>query len=202
MEITSNEHSIQLNLLQNVFQAATDEASQAMSVWTGGKVSLSLDCVREIPLEMVSQEFDLGMELLTMVVLTIEGDAGGTMILTFDEENGRGLAASLFKQEVSTDPEWSDLEKSALNETGNILGCAYFNAIARLVNCEFVPSPPIFLQDYGVCVLQQALMDQIQDAGDVLICQTTFLQGSEELNWQILFIPDPAMRETLRSVPK
>jgi len=200
MEITTSDNGQQLQVLQRVLGAATEEASQAMSVWTGGSISLSLDCVREMPLEMVTQEFDLGMDLLTMVVLTIEGEIGGTMILTFDEENGRRLAATLLGNEVSTDPEWSAYEQSALNETGNILGCAYFNAIARLVECEFVPSPPTFLQDYGVCVLQQALMQQAQDAMDVLICQTTFLQGNEKLNWNILFVPDPKMRNTLRSV--
>lgn len=199
MEMITSTNDQQLQMLQKVLGAATEEASQAMSVWTGGEISLSLDCVREMPLEMVTQECDLGMDLLTMVVLTIAGDIGGTMILTFDEENGRRLAATLLRQEVSADPEWSELERSALNETGNILGCAYFNAIARLVNCEFVPSPPTFLQDYGVCVLQQALMEQAQEAMDVLICQTTFLQGSEKLNWNILFVPDPKMRKTLRS---
>lgn len=197
--ITTPNDNQQLQVLQKVLGAATDEASQAMSVWTGGKISLTLDCIREIPLEEVTQEFDLGMDLLTMVVLTIEGEIGGTMILTFDEENGRRLAATLFKQEVSTDPEWTELERSALNETGNILGCAYFNAIARLVDCEFVPSPPTFLQDYGVCVLEQALMQQAQETMDVLICQTTFLQGSEKLNWNILFVPDPKMRATLNA---
>ncbi len=199
MEMTTNTNDQQLQILQKVLGAATDEASQAMSVWTGGKITLSLDCVREMPLEMVTEEFDLGMDLLTMVVLTIEGAIGGTMILTFDEENGRRLAATLLRQEVATDPQWSELEQSALNETGNILGCAYFNAIARLVNSEFVPSPPTFLQDYGVCVLQQALMSQAMETTDVLICQTTFLQGSEKLNWNILFVPDPKMRETLRT---
>ncbi|GAA4422241.1 chemotaxis protein [Bremerella cremea] len=199
MDTASTNHSPHLHVLHDVLTAATYEASSAMSVWTGGKISLTLDCVREVPLESISEEFDLGMEPLTMVVLTIDGDAGGTMILTFDEENGRGLAASLFKQEVSTDPEWTETEKSALMETGNILGCAYFNAIARLVQAEFVPSPPAFLQDYGPCVLEQALMLQAQCSYDVLICQTTFLKGEEKLNWHILFIPNPKIGDALQS---
>ncbi|PQO34168.1 chemotaxis protein [Bremerella cremea] len=188
-----------LQVLHNILSEATEEASSAMSIWTGGAITLSLDCVRELPLEQVTQEFDLGMELLTMVVLTIGGDVGGTFILTFDEENGRRLAASLMKQEVSTEIEWSELEESALKETGNILGCAYFNRIARLIGGEFVPSPPAFLQDYGVCVLQQALMEQVQEGSDVLICQTTFMQGREKLNWNILFVPHTHMRGLLRT---
>ena len=37
-------------------------------------------------------------------------------------------------------PEWSELEKSALTETGNILGCAYVNALTRLIGTDLVPS--------------------------------------------------------------
>lgn len=199
MDTTSTNKPRQLHVLQDLLKAATFEASSAMSVWTGGEISLTLDCIREIPLEMISEEFDLGMDLMTMVVLTIEGDAGGTMILSFDEENGRQLAASLFNQPMETGDDWSDLEKSALMETGNILGCAYFNAIARLLQCEFVPSPPDFLQDYGLCVLEQALMEQAMTSSDVMICQTTFLKGAEKLNWHILFIPNPSMQTRLEN---
>ena len=56
--------------------------------------SRSTRCGRS-PLEDVCAELDIGDELLTMVVLTLEGEVGGNLILTFDEVNGRQLAASL-----------------------------------------------------------------------------------------------------------
>lgn len=188
-----------LQVLQNVLSEATEEASAAMGVWSGGAIKLTLERLQEVPIEQVALEFDLGMDLLTIVVLTIGGDVGGTFILTFDELNGHRLAASLTKQPVSTSQEWTDLEQSALKETGNILGCAYFNRIAQLVGGEFVPSPPTFLQDYGICVLEQALMEQLQETADVLICQTSFFQGAEKLNCHILFVPHPHMRQMLKT---
>lgn len=199
MNTTISNSVDRLQVLQNVLNEATEEASSAMGIWSGGAIRLTLERLREIPLEQVALEFDLGMDLLTMVVLTIGGDVGGTFILTFDEENGRRLAASLTKTEVSAGSDWTELEQSALTETGNILGCAYFNRIAKLVGGEFVPSPPTFLQDYGVCVLQQALMEQLQETADVLICQTTFFQGKEKLNCHILFVPHPHMRAKLNT---
>ena len=114
-----------------------------MCRWTDGLITLSLDEVREIPLEEVCTELNLGDELLTMVVLSLEGEIGGEMILTFDEQNGRQLAASLLRRSLDTTAEWSALEKSALTETGNILGCAYMNALTRLINHELVPSAPL-----------------------------------------------------------
>jgi len=195
----SVDYAQQLAVLQDILTAATQEASVAMCRWTDGQITLKLDEVRELPLEEVSAEIDMGSELLTMVVLTLPGDVGGTMILSFDELNGRRLAASILKQPVSDDSQWSELEKSALNETGNILGCAYFNAISRLLDVEFVPSTPTFLQDFGVCVLQQALMEQLADTSNVVICRTTFTRGGEELNWNVLFVPNANMREVMKN---
>ncbi len=75
-----------------------------MCRWTNGLITLSLDEVREIPLENVCAELNIGDDLLTMVVLSLEGEVGGEMILTFDEQNGRQLAASLLGREVQRRP--------------------------------------------------------------------------------------------------
>lgn len=195
----------ELEVLHQLFASATHDASAAMCRWTDGLITLTLDEVREIPLEDVCRELNIDDDLLTMVVLTLEGELGGDMILTFDDKNGRELVASLLGRETNTESEWNDLEKSALTETGNILGCAYMNALTRLIDHELVPSPPYFLQDYGASVLQQALMAQAMTSDTVLICRTGFHREDEELNWRVLFVPThrmrAAMEEALHSAP-
>ncbi|MFZ5831417.1 MAG: chemotaxis protein [Planctomycetota bacterium] len=188
-----------LEVLSHLLASATHDASAAMCRWTDGLISLTLDEVREIPLEEVCSELNLGDELLTMIVLSLEGEIGGEMILTFDDQNGRQLAASLLGRPVGESPEWSELEKSALTETGNILGCAYMNAITRLIDHELVPSPPYFIQDYGASVLEQALLAQAMTCDQVLICRTGFHREGEELNWRVIFIPTQGLRRKMES---
>ncbi len=188
-----------IEFLHCFFSAATHEASAAMCRWTGGMISMRLDEVREIPLEEVCVEYDFGSDLLTMIVLSLQGELGGDMILTFDEENGRQLAATLLHRPVADEPEWTALEKSALMETGNILGCAYMNALTKLVGTQLVPSPPTFLQDYGASVLEQALMTQAMTCDKVLICRTSFERQGEELNWNVFFVPSDALRAAMRN---
>jgi len=194
---TNSTISRDLEILRRLLDAATHEASAAMCCWTDGLITLTLDELREIPLESVAAELGLGDELLTMVVLSLEGEIGGEMILTFDEQNGRKLAASLLGREVNTEPEWSELEKSALTETGNILGCAYMNAISRLISHQLVPSAPYFLQDYGASVLQQALLPQAMTSDQVLVCRTGFHREGEELNWNVVFVPSQELRQIM-----
>jgi chemotaxis protein CheC len=189
----------ELNVLHHLFASATHDASAAMCRWTDGLITLTLDEVREIPLEDVTAELGLGDDMLTMVVLSLEGKIGGEMILTFDDVNGRQLAASLLGRPVGNNPQWSDLEKSALTETGNILGCAYVNAITRLIDHELVPSAPYFIQDFGASVLQQALMTQALTSDQVLICRTGFHREGAELNWNVLFVPTASLQQAMEN---
>jgi len=195
-EISCTKES-KLELLHQLFGSATHDASAAMCRWPEGLITLTLDEVREIPLEDACNVLSFGDELLTMVVLSLRGPVGGEMILTFDETNSRQLAASLLGRPVSTGSEWSQLEKSALTETGNILGCAYMNALTRLIDTELVPTAPYFIRDYGASVLQQALLAQAATSDRLMVCRTLFRREGEELNWRVLFIPTDALRQAM-----
>jgi chemotaxis protein CheC len=107
------------------------------------------------------------------------------------------LVASLLGRDVEDTEEWSALEKSALTETGNILGCAYMNAITRLIDHDLVPSAPYFIQDYGASVLEQALMAQAMTTDTVLVCRTGFHREGAELNWRVIFVPTDELRRTM-----
>jgi len=132
-----------------------------------------------------------------MVVLTLQGEMGGNLILFFDDPNGRQLAASLLGRDVETTGEWSELEKSALTETGNILGCAYVNALTRLIGRDLVPSAPYFLQDFGISILEQAVMAQAMTSDTLLLCNIGFHRRDEALDWRVVFVPTHAMREAM-----
>jgi chemotaxis protein CheC len=165
-----------------------------MERWTVGAITLTLKSVRQSPVEEVCSALGISDELLTMVVMRLQGDLGGGMVLTFDENDGRRLAATLAGCPVSTDPNWNDLEISALSETGNILGCAYLNALTEFSDTPLLPSPPYFLQDYGVSILEPLLVEQAVRCDTVLICEIGFRWANQEPAWRLLFVPTEEMR--------
>ena len=187
-----------LGALHELFVSATYDASAAMCRWTNGLITVTLDQVREIALEDVIAELGIGDDLLTMVVLTIGGEVGGNLILLFDEVNGRQLAASLLGRGPGIEAEWSDLEKSALTETGNILGCAYVNALTRLIGEDLMPSAPYFIQDYGASVVQQAVLTQALTSDRLLLCQIGFRRKDQRLDWRVVFVPTQGMQEAMQ----
>ncbi len=184
--------------LQELFASATHDASAAMCRWTDGIITVTLDEVRHVPLEDASSELAVGDELLTMVVMTLDGELGGSLVLMFDELNGRQLAAALLGREAGTEPQWSELEKSELMETGNILGCAYVNALTRLIGTDLRPSAPCFIQDFGASVLQQALMMQAAASDSLLLCEIGFHRKGAKLDWRVVFVPTPGLQNALQ----
>ncbi len=188
--------------MNQLFSSATEDASEAMCKWTNGQITLSLDEVYEATIEEMPQEMQVGDELLTMVVHCLEGDLGGQLILTFDEQNGRQLAASLLGREVSSEPQWSELEKSALCETGNILSGAYMKVLTQAIDAKLVPSAPYFVQDYGASILQQAVVAQAMISDRVLICRTNFQREGESLKWNVFFVPTEDLLEKLEHTVK
>lgn len=189
--------TLDLALLGEFFSAATHHASVAMCQWTNGRVAMSLDEVREAAVEEASTELDVGEELLTMVVLGVQGDLGGQLILAFDDENGRQLAASLLGREVSNSPEWSELDQSAVMETGNILASAYLNELTRLTCRKLVPTAPYFVQDFGASVLTQVLAAQAIVTERVLVCRTRFEFNQQHVNWSLFFVPSDELLQAM-----
>ena len=173
-----------------------------MGKWTNGQVTLSLDDLVSIPLEEVSSCLDFDMELVTMIVLGVEQAPGSQIILSFDDENGRRLAAMLLHRPLETSPEWTEIEKSAVMETGNILGSAYLNELTRLIGRELKPSAPFFVQDFGASVLQQALVIQAESSENAMIGRTRFDFDNREVNWNVFFVPSNELIDELNELPQ
>lgn len=184
-----------VRIVESFFSAATAHAAEAMSTWTEGRIKMSLERLREIPLEDVAEELGLSDEMSTMIVLGIDGEVGGQFLLSLDEENGRQLASLLMNSQKADTAEWSELEVSAAMETGNILASAYLNELSRLVGLTLIPTPPIFVQDFGASVVQQAVMMQAMARNLVLVGQIRFQLDDDTLQWSVLMVPSPELLE-------
>jgi two-component system, chemotaxis family, sensor kinase CheA len=192
----------ELEILRRVFVAGTVESSAVMSRWTGQKIELTVDRIQRLPLEIAVREMELDDDIMTMIVLAFEGAVGATFVLMFDDRSGKCLAASLARIEPDFDSPWSELEKSALMETGNILACAYVNVMTEMLQTPVQLSEPFFVQDYGASVFQQAVLEQAADADHVVICETGFRCADKPVAWRSILIPDRRFENALLELPR
>jgi chemotaxis protein CheC len=128
-------------------------------------------------------------------VMEMQGGITGQLILAFDDASGLSLADLLLGHPAGTAQAWTEIERSAAQETANIVGCTYLNALARLfpesgAPHEMLPTPPRFTHDYAQALLEFALMNQAAASDVVFLTETEFNIDGKPVNWKLLFIPD------------
>ncbi|MBA4016973.1 MAG: chemotaxis protein [Pirellula sp.] len=183
---------------ERIFEPATQSASVALGKWTRGRISLSLDEVRETSLDEVAASLPPGDEPVTMVIVGVSGEVSGQLILTFDDRSVGELIAVLLNRQVGPSETWGELEMSALAETGNIFGSAYLNAMSQCAGRRLLPSPPVIVRDYAAGALEQAVMMQALDSDEVLFCRTCLAGSGNAINVTAFFVPTVEMLALLR----
>jgi chemotaxis protein CheC len=203
----------QCRLLWIIFERGAESASQALSKWIGQEVRLSISEVELVELDKAAEVLGPPETLVAACAMGITGPLGGQILLVFEDHSGLALVDLLLHQPIGTSTTWGELERSAAQETTNIVGCAYLNALGAHLPTgigrgdsgggaaaeTLVPTPPCFLQEFAGSLLESALMEQALELDQVLLVQSAFDSSRQDLNlnWTLLFIPDRASLRAL-----
>lgn len=194
-----------------LFERGAEQASAALSKWLGQPATLRTSEVNEVDLTEASELLGPGDSLVAAVSMELAGRVGGQLLLVFEDRSGLALADLLLRQPPGTATEWGELERSAANETANIVGCAYLNSLdAHLPRLEgkeggqaggaMIPSPPTFRHEFAASLLEFALMDQAMELDRLLLVKTRFVADDRRLDWSLLLVPDRRSLAWLASV--
>jgi chemotaxis protein CheC len=208
---------VQCRLLWMIFERGAESASQALSKWLGQEVRLTISEVEQVELTKAAEVLGPPETLVAACAMGLSGPLGGQILLVFEDRSGLALVDLLLHQPVGTTASWGEIERSAAQETTNIVGCTYLNALAahlpsritrggvetgaggNAAGEELVPTPPTFFHEFAGSLLEFALMEQAIELDQVLLVHTTFASSRQDLNlnWTLLFIPDRAALRAL-----
>lgn len=190
----------QRRLLHTILERGAEGASSALSRWLGCNVRLEVGDVDQVEIEAATEAIGPGDTLVAACAMTVAGRLPGLLILAFEDEAGLALADLLQRQPLGTTTAWGELERSAAQETANIVGCAFLNALASHLpgaTGAIEPGPPEFRHEFAASLLEFALLDQATRADRVLLMQTRFHAEPAELRWMLLLVPSAEALETL-----
>lgn len=182
--------------LRAIFKRGAEGASSALSRWLGTPVRLTISGIELVDLAEASGALGPPDALVAACAMGLTGPLGGLILLAFEDRAGLALADLLLKRPIGTATEWGELEQSAAQETANIVGCSYLNAMAAQLSTdsvlELAPTPPSFLREFAGSLLQFALMEQAMEFDRVLLARAAFDAGRSDLDlhWTLLLIPD------------
>lgn len=175
---------LQLDALREMANIGSGNAATALAAMLGRPVDLSVPSASALPLaDAVDAVGDVSAEVAA-VAIPVFGDIGATVLLTFKPEHAATLCGFLG---VFGDPE---MELSALQEIGNILGSAYINAMGSMCGIEMEPAPPMAARDMLGAIVATVLATAATSSDLALLLDSSMMVEGAECEFGFLFVPD------------
>lgn len=173
-------NDMQLDALRELANIASGTAATALGQMLGQEVDLSVPRALALPLAEAVEACGPADAEVSGVVIPLEGDIDGMVLLLIPVEHAAKLCELLGVQ------AGSEVGDSALCEIGNILGTSYLNGLSAMTGMYLGPRPPHLATDMLGAIVASLLAQTIGHGDTVLVldseldlmqdpCSITFL---------------------------
>ena len=182
--VTPRFTDLQLDALRELANIGSGTASTALSGMLGRPVDISVPTVQALDLADAVDAIGPVEREVTAVLLGIEGDLTGAVLLLVTPEDATVLCGLLG---VDADSEWG---LSALGEIGNIVGASYLQALTAMTGLEMEPTPPAPVTDMLGAIVSTALAESAASGADLALVLDSGLEvEGEDCNIAFLLLP-------------
>lgn len=194
---------VQLDALREAANIGAGHAATALSQITGHRIMVQVPEVRIVPLEQVGTMLGDPGDVIGAVILRVMGDLTARTLQVFPASTATRLAALGRAAASPAFPSgFGQVERSALNEIGNILVGAYISALGQLLGLALTMSEPALEIDMAAAVLTTSYLNFGSEDDHVFCVGTNLvLEGGEDLRAHFLLQPDaPSLQTILRAL--
>jgi chemotaxis protein CheC len=192
-----------LDALKETANIGAGHAATALSNLTGRTVMVSVPEVSVLPLEQVGSMLGDPGEVVSAVIVRVQGDMEGRTLQVFQGSAASRLVALLLGVREPPFPDgFGALERSAVKEIGNVIVAAYINALAQFTGMQVTMSVPGFAIDMAAAILMTSYLNFGSEDDWVLSISTKLgVEDGEELRAHFLLIPaDDSLRRILKAL--
>jgi chemotaxis protein CheC len=133
--------------LEKMAHEGAKKASESLSKLIDKKVGVHTLAVRALPIEKITEIVAPPREIVTTVILEIQGEVDGNVMLVYPMRSAVNVADLLAKRELGATAQLSELDKSAIKESGNIIAGSFLSAISNYLSINMVESIPDIATD-------------------------------------------------------
>lgn len=160
-----------------------------LSQMVGQEFSVTSLSIRQFPAKDAAILLGGPENLVVGICQEIHGDATGYLMLVHDPK----IAFELIDIQLGLPPGSTqglkEMERSVLEEMGNIAGSFFLNALADSTDLNLVPSPPAVMIDMAGAILDITLAQIMQEQDDILAIKITFGTVSRQIHGIFLVMP-------------
>ena len=188
-----------MDALKEICSISAGNAATAISKMVRKKIEMSVPEIKLVPVTQVASIMGGSEALVVGVYCSIIGELSGEFLLTFPRESAFALSEKLLSKKTGETKLLEELERSALEETGNILAATFVNALAKIIGKDLLISVPRLAYDMAGAIIDFVLIELAEVAEYALVLEIVFHDIPETVRGKFFILPDPRSLELLVS---
>lgn len=181
---------VQIDTLKEIGNIGQGNAASALSSIMGKMIDISVPNVKILDFDKTVKYLGGEEQLVVGILFGITGEINGMLIQVLSETAACGMVNPLMNENISSLSELNNMNRSCLEEIGNILAGSYINAIASLTGMTIDISVPSLTIDMAGAILSVPAVKFSMIGDKVLLIDDSFIIDNGELKSNIILIPE------------
>ncbi len=178
---------------QMVEQGAT-EVANSVTQMTGFKTGIEIRQLNFVPVESIPQQ--ISEEQLVGVAFSFDGMPSGYLIFLFDEPSAEEIIEALLSRPPQGNGDgFDEIERSAIEEFGNIMASGFLDGWANVLGTAIDHSTPNYVRDMGSAVIDPIAIEVGQDQEYAFVFDTSIDAAERAFDCGIYAIPEEGRLE-------
>jgi len=180
----------QIRRLDTATRLGADKVAESLSKWLRTKVVSNSAKTAIVHYSKLLELSPSSEELVTAILIPISGSISGHLLFIFNEMSTKRILSKILRRNIDSLSEWDALRRSAMEETGNIIGTSFANTLAMNLDFDIHPSSPVMAYDYAGAFWDTLLTQYAIEGEYALSCQVTFNSPGDQISGTFAIIPE------------
>ncbi|HCJ56419.1 CheY-P phosphatase CheC [bioreactor metagenome] len=189
-------NSQQIDVLKEIGNIGAGNAVTALSKMVSKRIDMKVPIVNIVEFKEVADLVGGPEMLVSGIYFKVSGDITGSIMFLIDNDSSRTLINWLMGKN-ETNAELDEIELSALKEVGNILAGSYLSSLSTLTGLSMTVSIPSLAIDMAGAIMSVPVILFGQVGDHVLLIETDFIEGINQVKGNFFLIPDEQSFEIL-----
>lgn len=185
----------QIDAMRELGNIGAGNSATALAQFLGREIQMEVPSARILSLEEIPQIMGGEETFVGCVLFRVLGEAPGKIVYLVEENSMDRLLTLALGQETGS--IIGEMERSALQEIGNILSGSFLNSINKMTGFNCVQSLPSFVMDMAGAILGSIAAYEGQFGENALFLETSFSEGNNKIFSKFFLIPEPGSLEKM-----
>ncbi|MCC5909821.1 MAG: chemotaxis protein CheC [Clostridiaceae bacterium] len=180
---------LHLDVLREIGNIGAGNAATALALMIHKKIDMEVPMVKILEFEEVAKILGGEESVVAGIYFDVQGDVTGNIMFLLDTSSSKVLTGMLMGREDYS-KELDEMDRSALQEIGNILSGSYISSLSTLTGLNLVLSVPSLCIDMAGAILSVPAIQFGQVSDKVLLIETKLQDGNNLVKANFFLIPN------------